>query len=180
MNTPNRSRTQDRTTDARLAQSNGAFIAQIRDSTTKHEYTATAGWLSFSAAILTLVTVLSIGRLVVDWAQASSLPRDATAISSPDLQFQIDVNSATSAQLQALPDIGPTLAQRIVSTRDKLGRFETPEDLLAVHGFGPATLQGLKEMLDFEAPTKTRANDESSFGAPAGEYSAASRQASSR
>jgi competence protein ComEA len=41
----------------------------------------------------------------------------------------IDLNSASSAELESLPGIGPALAQRIVEHRDKVGPFERVEDL---------------------------------------------------
>jgi competence protein ComEA len=42
----------------------------------------------------------------------------------------INLNSATAAELEALPGIGETYAARIVDSRTTTGPFTTPEDLL--------------------------------------------------
>jgi competence protein ComEA len=55
----------------------------------------------------------------------------------------IDLNTATVAQLQELPGIGPVLAQRIVDHRDSVGPFASPEALIEVNGIGAVLLAGL-------------------------------------
>jgi competence ComEA-like helix-hairpin-helix protein len=57
----------------------------------------------------------------------------------------VDVNRAGPDALQALPGIGPALAARIIAHRDSAGPFRSPEDLLAVRGIGPATLERLRD-----------------------------------
>jgi competence protein ComEA len=52
----------------------------------------------------------------------------------------INVNTATAAELEALPGVGPALAGRIVAHREEHGRFGGPEALLAVSGIGEKTL----------------------------------------
>ncbi|MFG0283334.1 MAG: ComEA family DNA-binding protein [Phycisphaerales bacterium JB039] len=61
--------------------------------------------------------------------------------------LRIDINVATAAQLELLPGIGPTLAQRIVDDRAVNGRFTTPEDLQRVRGIGPKTLEAVRELI---------------------------------
>ncbi|MDT0165300.1 ComEA family DNA-binding protein [Actinotalea sp. AC32] len=55
----------------------------------------------------------------------------------------LDVNAASAVELEALPGIGPVLAQRIVDHREALGPFAAVEDLAAVSGIGPAVLERL-------------------------------------
>jgi competence protein ComEA len=55
----------------------------------------------------------------------------------------IDVNRATSDELQALPGIGPTLSARIIETRGKQP-FRTVDDLRRVSGIGAKTLDRLR------------------------------------
>lgn len=62
-------------------------------------------------------------------------------------KFQIDVNSATEAQLAALPDVGEVLAGRIVEYRQKHGPYVRLEDLQQVRGFGSGTLANLRPLL---------------------------------
>ena len=56
----------------------------------------------------------------------------------------LDLNRATADQLEALPGIGPVLAQRIVLDRQQSGPFRLPEDLLRVRGIGPRLLERLR------------------------------------
>ena len=62
----------------------------------------------------------------------------------PDPAAEVAVNSATSAQLQTLPSIGPKTAARIISFREQHGPFSSLEDLLEVRGIGPATLEKIR------------------------------------
>lgn len=67
--------------------------------------------------------------------------------SAPVGELLIDVNVATAAQFELLPDIGPTLAQRIVDDRAANGRFATPDDLMRVPGIGPKTVEKVRELV---------------------------------
>lgn len=59
----------------------------------------------------------------------------------------INVNTATAAELEALPGVGPALAGRIVAYRAANGPFASPQDLLAVSGIGEKTLARFVEMV---------------------------------
>ncbi|RLZ02620.1 hypothetical protein CWC38_10145 [Kocuria tytonicola] len=55
----------------------------------------------------------------------------------------VNLNTATEAELEALPKVGPVLAQRIVEFRTQHGPFTSPEQLDDVSGVGPAMLEAL-------------------------------------
>ncbi len=59
----------------------------------------------------------------------------------------IDVNTATVAELQTLPRIGPALAARIVETRTARGGFRSIDGLLAVPGVGPELLNNIRPFI---------------------------------
>ncbi len=59
----------------------------------------------------------------------------------------INVNTATAVELETLPRIGPVTAQRIVAYREANGLFEAVEDIQNVPGIGPATFEGLKDLI---------------------------------
>lgn len=59
----------------------------------------------------------------------------------------IDLNSATAAELETLPGIGPGIAAAIVGHREDNGRFGRVEDLLEVPGIGPARLAQLEPLV---------------------------------
>lgn len=58
---------------------------------------------------------------------------------------KVNINTATASQLEELPGIGPSLAQRIVDYRDKHGPFRTPRDLMKVQGIGEKKFAALEE-----------------------------------
>ncbi|MGY1820930.1 ComEA family DNA-binding protein [Geodermatophilus sp. SYSU D00079] len=69
------------------------------------------------------------------------------ALPEPAAGGRVDLNTATAADLDALPGIGPVLAQRIVDHRAQQGRFTSVEQLDDVPGIGPATYAELAELV---------------------------------
>lgn len=59
----------------------------------------------------------------------------------------VNINKATSAQLQSLNGIGPSKAQEIINYRKTHGGFKSVDELVNVKGIGPKTLQGLKSQV---------------------------------
>ena len=59
----------------------------------------------------------------------------------------IDLNSASVAQLDGLPGIGPATAQAIVDYRSQHGRFRSVDDLLNVRGIGAAKLEQIRPLV---------------------------------
>lgn len=59
----------------------------------------------------------------------------------------IDLNSATADQLDALPGVGPVLAQRIVDWRQAHGGFRSVDDLQQVPGIGARKFSDLKALV---------------------------------
>ncbi|MFZ2501116.1 MAG: helix-hairpin-helix domain-containing protein, partial [Nocardioides sp.] len=57
----------------------------------------------------------------------------------------VNLNTATAAELDALPGVGPVTAQAIVAWRDKNGGFSSVEQLGEVDGIGPARLAKLRD-----------------------------------
>ena len=49
---------------------------------------------------------------------------------------KVNLNTATQAQLEQLPGIGPTYAQSIIAERERRGGFTSVNDLRSVHGIG--------------------------------------------
>jgi len=59
----------------------------------------------------------------------------------------IDLNTATLAELETLPGVGPVLAQRILDWRTERGRFATVDQLSDVPGIGDARLAQLRDLV---------------------------------
>jgi len=60
---------------------------------------------------------------------------------------KVNINNATSEQLQGLPGIGPAKAEKILSYRETNGPFKTVEDLVNVSGIGEKSFEQLKDMV---------------------------------
>jgi competence protein ComEA len=57
----------------------------------------------------------------------------------------VDINTATAAELETLPGIGPKTADAIVEYREANGPFETIEDIMDVPGIGEGTFEKIKD-----------------------------------
>ena len=66
-----------------------------------------------------------------------------------EARFQVDVNRAGWTELMQLPNIGRTLAERIVNDRKNNGPFTSLEDLGRVDGIGPLTMNRIGVYLIF-------------------------------
>ena len=62
--------------------------------------------------------------------------------------YRIDLNRATEAELQLLPGVGPTLAEKIHAHRGNHGPFQSVEELQSVPGIGSTTLNTLKPWVE--------------------------------
>lgn len=69
----------------------------------------------------------------------------------------VDVDIATAEQLEKLPRIGASLAQRIVANRDSFGAFGSLEALGNVRGIGDAMLKTLDPLITFSGRPRAAA-----------------------
>ena len=61
------------------------------------------------------------------------------------MRGKININTATAKELEKLPGIGKTIAERIVEYRQANGAFKSIEDLSKVKGIGKATPDKLRD-----------------------------------
>ena len=96
--------------------------------------------------MLTLVLcVLCLGGAAV--AAQESKPAAGSAAAAP-----VNINTATLAQLEALPGIGKATAERILEYRQKNGGFKKIEDLMNIRGIGEKAFLRLKPLVTITAP----------------------------
>ena len=62
----------------------------------------------------------------------------------------LNINTATAEDFDALPGIGPVLAQRIVDYRTEAGGFRAVEEMLNVSGIGQAKLVEILDLITIE------------------------------
>lgn len=60
---------------------------------------------------------------------------------------KVSLNTATAAELDTLPGVGPSTAERIIAYRQTHGGFTSVEQLEEVSGIGPATMQKLRDLV---------------------------------
>ena len=59
----------------------------------------------------------------------------------------VDINTATLAELDTLPDIGPVRAEAIIASRESDGRFETIDDLVLRDVISPALFEQIRDLI---------------------------------
>jgi len=59
----------------------------------------------------------------------------------------ININTAKSAQLQLVPGIGPSTAEKILQIRKSYGAFKSVNDLMAIRGIGSKRLEKMRKYL---------------------------------
>lgn len=82
--------------------------------------------------LLTLILVAFVATAVAGTAE-SSQPSEV-----------VNINTASSEELQLLPRVGPALAGRIIEFREANGPFQTVDEILAVKGIGENSFEKLK------------------------------------
>lgn len=98
------------------------------------------------AAVLTDGQQVIVPRAVEPGAAGSA---GATVPSAPGVApgGLINVNTATAAELEELPGIGPVLAEAIVAFREENGPFTSVDQLEDVSGIGPVTLEEIRDLV---------------------------------
>ena len=103
------------------------------------------------------VEMAAVAALLPASATAAAAPASGDALEAPSSERRaapkpvftgrMNLNTATSAELQRLPRIGEAMAQRILDYRRANGRFRSVEDLNNVRGIGDKTLEKLRPHL---------------------------------
>jgi competence protein ComEA len=86
----------------------------------------------------------------LEWARLSGWGTRPVEIDRPPEQryaYQLDPNTATWVEWMQLPEIGETLARRIVADREQRGPFHRIDDLDRVSGIGPKTIARIRPWL---------------------------------
>lgn len=69
----------------------------------------------------------------------------SNAINTKGENEKVNINSANQTELETLPGIGPSLAQRIIEYRETNGDFKKIEDIQNVKGIGDSKYSNIKD-----------------------------------
>lgn len=111
------------------------------------------GWglLAVSVAVM-LCAFLPRSDRTQETARYQSVHDATDVLPIPVKTGAVRLNHADVEELDALPGVGPAMAQAIMEEREKNGAFFYPEDLLAVKGIGDKKLAAIRDMLDLTPP----------------------------
>ena len=99
-------------------------------------------------ATLNLARVVSDGEQIAVAVAGAPDPGGANATDPGNAGAgPVDLNTATAAQLDTLPGVGPVLAQHILAWRTIHGRFTSVDQLRAVSGIGAAKFADLRPLV---------------------------------
>ena len=62
-------------------------------------------------------------------------------------QSMVNINTATQAEFEELPGIGPSIAIRIIEYRNQNGKFKSIEDIKSVTGIGNSKFEKIKDLI---------------------------------
>ena len=100
-----------------------------------------------------LAIMLSAAVLGAEGLQTAAKP--PAAASAP-----VNLNTATVPQLETLPGVGRSTAERIVEYRQKNGDFKKIEELMNVRGIGEKSFLKLKPMITVAARGEQNAKNQ--------------------
>ncbi len=107
------------------------------------------GLKGIGALALLLALALAASRFR-SWREERAVPQPHASIEGRCAPGNVDLNRATPEELEAVPGIGPVLAQEIVRYRERHGPFRRVEELLILRGVSVRKLRALSSFLCVE------------------------------
>src|SRR5215218_2499910 len=117
-------------------------LYRLAEGTRVADAVARAGGATAPAdtAAINLATPLADGMQVL-------VPRRGPAVGGKQSGGRVSLGSASLAELDALPGVGPVTAQKILDFRTQHGGFRSVDDLDAIPGIGPARIEQLRDVV---------------------------------
>ena len=101
-------------------------------------------------AVVAVLVMFALAGMGVYWFVQGGPRGDLIEIDRAEpltARYLVDINKAEWFEFAELPDVGETLARRIVESRAEAGPFKDQDDLRRVRGIGPLTLEKMRQYL---------------------------------
>ncbi len=140
-------------------------VYELKSDSRLHQVVAAAGGFSDEADADWVEKKLNMARKLIDGEKVYiptreevaenfqeehlrgvSLSDSSDGVLGESQQF-ININTATQAELETLPGIGPSFAQRIIDYRNQNSGFKSVEEIQAVSGIGEKTFEKIKNQI---------------------------------
>jgi competence protein ComEA len=102
----------------------------------------------------TLLSLVALAALLASPAQAQTARSKAVDQAAAKPTAQVNLNTATVADLQELPGVGAKVAARIVEYRQKQGPFKRIEELMNIQGIGEKSFLKLRPQITVGGKTE--------------------------
>ena len=129
-------------------------VVQVPQGARVNDAITAAGGITPEAHLgtLNLAALVSDGMQIVvasgpDQTSSTSGEADSQAPPGKAGAALINLNTATQAQLESLPGVGPATAGKIIAWRDQHGKFTTVAELQEIDGIGQKTFDRLTPLV---------------------------------
>lgn len=109
-------------------------------------------------SIITLLTCAAAAATLTFSTPAQATPLVSAPVFSmlaPELEGQVNLNTATAEQLELLPGIGPSMAKKIIDYRTAKP-FAEPMQVVRIKGIGRKTFEKLKPLISVKGENTLR------------------------
>ncbi len=125
-------------------------VVELQTGDRVQQALAAAGGVTNEAVLVgvNLARLVSDGEQIVvpdSTGAAADLAASEAAPTGSLSNGAVNLNTADAGQLESLPRVGPSLAERILEWRSANGAFISVDQLLEVSGIGPKTLEGFRD-----------------------------------
>ncbi len=104
----------------------------------------------FGNAVLTLALGLQTSACIKRARQVVTHRSANESQTTTPTQTRININTASANELETLPGVGTSLAERILEHREKFGPFRRAEHLIIVRGISDRRFRALRDLITVE------------------------------